>query len=344
MPRRSLIAGVLVLLGATACAQTFAAGAAVVNGVSISIVDLERQIDAGAGEAPEGALTGEARIARARDILIALIQGELIRQEGEARAITVGEDEIEGQIAQIRGAQSEEEFAARVAQAGFTNESLRGQVAIQVTAQKLQAELAPEVGDDELREVYDLSRQQFQQAKIKHILFSVPEGQSGDRQERQARSARVEIQGGSRFEAIARQRSDDPGSAPDGGRLPGWTTLQSLDPSFAQGVLDADINRVTEPVRSQFGWHLILVLERRTEPFAQVRAQLQQQLQQQASDSAFQEFLFEVMESADIDVNPRYGEWDPETGAIVAHEAFTPAEPETDPLAPPEPPFTLPGG
>lgn len=333
----------LLAIAATACAATFNAGAALVNGESISLAELDRQVEAAAGATGQTGLEGEALLRQQREVLGQLIQQELIRQEAITRGIEISPEEVDQALAEIKGPFSEEEFAQQLAQAGFTEESLREQLELRSAVEAIQAELTPEVSEEELRQVYDISKSQFRQAKIRHILWQVPPGEDGAKQERQARRARTEIQAGANFGRIARQRSDDTGSAANGGRLGGWTPLSALDQSFAQGVSEATIGEVTEPVRSQFGWHLILVDARRTQPFSAVRDELRAQLEDQGRDSAFQEFLTGVADRADIVVNPRFGDWDPVSATVVPHESFEPPEPDIDPLQLP-PDLITPGG
>ncbi len=78
-----------------------------------------------------------------------------------------------------------------------------------------------------------------------------------------AERLRKEIQSGKvSFSDAAKQYSDDPNSAGNGGDL-GWLTLAGLPPAFAQAVKGLPDNRVSQPVRSQYGWHLIEVLGKR---------------------------------------------------------------------------------
>ena len=343
---RRILLPALLALGAVGCAATFQAGAAVVNGVSIPQDLLERQLDA-ASATPGTPVDESARLQQGRDLLVQLIQQELIRQEAVERGIEVTDAAIDEQLELIRQGESPEAFAERIQQAGFTLDEVRDQLFLRLAVEQLRTQLAPEISDSDLRDLYQVSRNDFTEARIRHILFQVEPGGDDRAAERRARQTLVEIQAGEDFERLARQRSDDPGSAESGGLLEiegnQWTALNQLDQTFSAAASSATIGEVTEPVRSQFGWHLILVLDRRTQPFSEVKESLRQDLAGQAGDQAFQGFLSEAMLTADVMVNPRYGDWDPQTGTIVPHTFFERPEPETDPLAPPEDPF-IPGG
>lgn len=77
-------------------------------------------------------------------------------------------------------------------------------------------------------------------------------------------AAQARLQSGEAFESVAAALSDDTASAAQGGDV-GWTLLSYLDPNYANAVRDAALNTLIGPVESQYGFHLIEVLERRTQ-------------------------------------------------------------------------------
>jgi len=338
--RKALIP-LLIALGATACAQTFNAGAASVNGVKISLEALDQRLEASQAQQPGAAEDG--LLERQRQQLAGLIQEEILRQEAARRGIAATDDDIEQQLDQLRAGRSEEEFLEQVRLAGLTLEQVREQLGLRIVVQRIQEDLAPEVDEAEVRQVYDASLEQFRQVKVRHILFTPDEEVSDEAARREARSTLVELRAGRSFAALARERSDDTGSARNGGRLGGWTPLAQFDPSFAQAAGTAGIGKVTDPVRSQFGWHLLIVDARRVQPYAQVRDQLQGQLTQDAADRAFTELLQSLASTARVSVNPLYGDWDPEQGAIIPHTFVEPPDVGTDPDVPGQSPVPIPG-
>jgi len=86
------------------------------------------------------------------------------------------------------------------------------------------------------------------------------------------------------FAKLAMERSKDPGSKANGGEL-GWFDLSRMVPEFAAGVSKLEKGKFTQaPVKTQFGYHVILLEDSRPKeapPFEEVKAQLTQQLQQQ---------------------------------------------------------------
>ena len=142
----------------------------------------------------------------------------------------------------------------------------------------------------ELREVYERGPVDGNVTCVAHILLTT---------EDEADDVIAEFGAGVEFATLAAERSIDPGSGEQGGALPCESTdtfsVTYLEP-FVEAALAAEIGVPTEPVESQFGYHVILVL-----PFDDAQAELEVFFQPQ--DFA----LSRTMEQADIYIDPRYG-------------------------------------
>jgi peptidyl-prolyl cis-trans isomerase SurA len=107
-----------------------------------------------------------------------------------------------------------------------------------------------------------VERSEIKQAKIRHILIS-PNAIIDDATAKQRLDDAIEkIRGGEDFGEQAKLLSDDPGSANLGGDL-GWAETTSFAPEFHDAADNAELNVLSEPFRTQFGWHVLEVLERR---------------------------------------------------------------------------------
>jgi peptidyl-prolyl cis-trans isomerase C len=126
-----------------------------------------------------------------------------------------------------------------------------------------QAYLAREIGplmtEEALRARYqrDIASQPAEaQVRARHILVQT---------ETDARSAITALQGGADFATLARERSRGPGAA-EGGDL-GFFKKEEMPEAFAEAAFTLQVGQITTtPVRTQFGWHVIKVEERREEP------------------------------------------------------------------------------
>nr|UOZ96764.1 Chaperone SurA [Cupriavidus sp.] len=106
--------------------------------------------------------------------------------------------------------------------------------------------------------------------RARHILIRVDGQVSEDRALRRAQDLRQRIGLGESFETLAREFSQDPGSAAQGGVL-AWAYPGDFVPEFERALDDLSVGQVSSPVRSVFGFHIIELLERRREPLSQDR-------------------------------------------------------------------------
>src|ERR1700688_2457511 len=94
--------------------------------------------------------------------------------------------------------------------------------------------------------------------------------------EDEAKAIVDQLKGGADFAALAKEKSKDPGAA-DGGDL-GYFTKDQMVPEFSEVAFKMYPGQLSNPVKTQFGWHIIKVEDKRTKPtptFDQVKAQLQ---------------------------------------------------------------------
>ena len=126
------------------------------------------------------------------------------------------------------------------------------------------------VTDAAMHQVYDDAVKQMppeQEVHARHILVPTEE---------EAKAIEAELKKGADFATLAKEKSKDPGAA-DGGDL-GYFTKDQMVPEFAEAAFKLDKGQVSEPIHTQFGWHIIKVEDKRTKPtpsFDQVKAQLQ---------------------------------------------------------------------
>jgi hypothetical protein len=99
---------------------------------------------------------------------------------------------------------------------------------------------------------------------------------------------------------------------------------------------------VTGPVKSSFGYHIIVTLKKRIQPLSEVEATIRQTLENQVGTRAITDFVTALVKKATIVVNPRYGDWDAATQSITAHQFFRPAPGESPSPTPSVSSFPLP--
>ena len=145
----------------------------------------------------------------------------------------------------------------------------------------LMAVVEAAVTDEALQTAYDARFAEFAPQKefsAAHILV--------DTQER-AEELKAELDGGADFATLAKDNSTDVGSGSNGGDL-GWFGLGMMVKPFEDAVVAAEIGKVSGPVQTDFGWHLVLVKETRIAEkptLDQMREELAADLQQRAIEA-----------------------------------------------------------
>jgi peptidyl-prolyl cis-trans isomerase SurA len=102
-----------------------------------------------------------------------------------------------------------------------------------------------------------------EQLHARHILMRPNEVQDDATTRQRLAAIRDRILAGEDFEALASVTSEDPGSASRGGDL-GWTSPGTFDPAFEEALSGLEQDQISEPFRTQFGWHIVQLLGRRT--------------------------------------------------------------------------------
>ncbi len=141
-----------------------------------------------------------------------------------------------------------------------------------------------------------------QQTQARHILIKTTAVVTDEIARQRLEQIRQRIvQGGESFSDMAKRFSND-SSAPQGGVL-GWLNPGETVPPFEKAMNALKEGEVSQPVQSQFGWHLIIVDGRRTQDMADqfIRNQARQQIFQQRSNVAFEAWLQQVRSQSFID-------------------------------------------
>lgn len=139
------------------------------------------------------------------------------------------------------------------------------------------------------------------QTHVRHILIKTNELVSEDEARRRLVSLKERLDNNGDFAELARLYSED-GSAAKGGDL-GWVSPGDTVPDFERAMNALKPGQLSEPVRSQFGWHLIQVLDRRTADVTNERQRLEARraLRSRKSDEAYHEWLRQLRDKAYID-------------------------------------------
>jgi parvulin-like peptidyl-prolyl isomerase len=262
----------------------------------------------------------ERRLQLQSRVIDDLLRKRLIAQEIERRRIVISPTDIddrteieferilkqnnltEEQAAQIlqRQGRTLESFKRELRQAvelHLQTERLRDLVVgpIEPTEQELSAYL------EEHREDYDTP----EEVHARHILIRVPEGASEAeiaQAKKQIEDIKKELENGADFAELAKKYSQDPGSAPNGGDL-GFFRRGQMVKEFEDAAFSLEPGQISDPVRTQFGFHLIKVEEKKPAEhpeLAQIRERVLKDYIAAERDRRFEQFYAELKAHAKI--------------------------------------------
>jgi peptidyl-prolyl cis-trans isomerase SurA len=141
------------------------------------------------------------------------------------------------------------------------------------------------------------------QTQVRHILVKPSEIMTDE----QARELVVELrnraESGEDFGELARKYSEDIGSAQEGGDL-GWTSPGQMVPEFEKAMNATAVNEISEPVRTQFGWHILQVEGRRQEDMTSeaIRQQAMNYLHERKYQEELDAWLRQIRDEAFVDI------------------------------------------
>ena len=270
----------------------------------------------GLGELSPGSPQFEEAV---QQIMPTLVEFEIAKAYAEENGITVSESEVNQEIETIKDqiveqarAQGmnvgrEKAFQQALEQAGLTEEELREQIREQLPVQKVQVRVAgdAEASQEEVEKFYEENKKlQFttpEQRCARHILFNKD-------QREKAEEVKGQLQNGADFAELAKEFSQDPAGAENGGDL-GCLGKGETVPSFEEAVFNARQGEIVGPVESEFGYHLIEVTdikERSTQPLSEVETQIREQLSTDEQAQKFSAWVQEQKEQRDVKYLPGY--------------------------------------
>ncbi|MGA9002815.1 MAG: peptidylprolyl isomerase [Pseudolabrys sp.] len=138
------------------------------------------------------------------------------------------------------------------------------------------------VTDAAMHQVYDEAVKQIAEEKevhARHILFRAPAGddKAAKEAEDKVKAVIVRLKKGEDFAKVATEVTEDPSGKANGGDL-GYFTKEQMVPEFSDAAFKLETGQISEPVKTQFGWHVIKVEDKRTKQapkFEDVKAQIE---------------------------------------------------------------------
>ena len=304
-----------VAAGATSGAEAEAEGSATTastaevrygDTVTIDRSDFERELKAladnkqleaasgGAGLSGAGKKTINPRVAAGW--LTFIIQDKLISHEFARRHLQVTPAHTEEAKAQLPTQYGSEEAVAAFPK-WFQDRLIERNARAVALRSALSGVDFSEAG---LRKYFEEHRANFSENCVSHILV---------RTKAEADAIHARLKAGEDFAAVAKQVSQDKGSAARGGQLD-CSPKGAFVPEFDQAASDLPTGQLSDPVQTQFGFHVIVVRERKEVSFDSAKEQIRAELNAE-TQTAFRNFMRQALTSARVTVDKRYGTFEP---------------------------------
>jgi parvulin-like peptidyl-prolyl isomerase len=316
----------LLLLAATvllaSCGSRHAATAATVGATAIPSQEVLDEMSAIAENADyvkwiedstqgqvivKGEETGSYTQEFVSQVLTKQIQSVLIEQAIAARKIAVTDDcTAAAETSVAAGIGGGDQATGEAIIARFSDVYREQMIRWNAEQLALEADLAGQEcnTDKQAAAYFEAHKADFEEACVSHILVAT---------KAEADSLYAQLQAGADFATLAKSDSTD-GSAANGGVL-GCAPKGTYVPEFDSAVFAATPGVPTEPVQTQFGWHLILVGRFQDATFDSARQQVEQTLAKQAA-AYFDDWLGKARASTEVTVNPSFGTWDSTTHRV----------------------------
>ncbi|EDL63478.1 peptidylprolyl isomerase [Bacillus sp. SG-1] len=253
---------------------------------------------------------------------------ELVLKKVLGDKYEVTEEEVDEKLNEAKD-QLGPQFDMFLSQYNLNEESFREYLELQLLQEKA-ATADIEVSEDELQEYYDNWKPEIE---VRHILVD---------DEETAKEVKQKLADGAKFEDLAKEYSNDPGSAENGGSL-GWVDYegrQNFVPEFSEALEKLKTGKVSEPVKTQYGFHIIEVTDKKEKnSFDEMKDELEKSLKlSKVTPEKIQQAMKEIVEDAGLEIKDEDLENSfeqilnpPETPAVPEEgETPAPSEDETD--------------
>jgi peptidyl-prolyl cis-trans isomerase C len=248
-----------------------------------------------------------------QQIMPQLVGIEIAKAYASEHNITASDKEVDQQIEKIKeqvGDQArssgqdlsnQEAYEQALKQNNVTEEQLRDDIRENLPVQKVQEKVAgnAEPSDEEIQRYYEQNKEaQFttpEQRCVRHILFNKD-------QKQKAEDVKKQLENGADFAKLAKEYSQDPGSAEKGGDL-GCIGKGETVPGFEEAAFGAEQGEIVGPVKTQFGYHILEVTDakpKQTRDLSKVESQIRSQLSSEKQQKQFTKWLDEQKKQRDV--------------------------------------------
>ncbi len=287
---------------------------AVVEGIEIKKAELDEALAAvlaQRGGSPND-IPEDQKLGAYRMLLDDVIIDKLVAKR--SAEVKVTDEEVDATFKKLTKDMPEEEVKKQIEKSGQTLEKIKTNIRTNLRQQRWvedQIKGKDEVSDAEVEDFYKKNPEQFkapERVRASHILLSVNADATPEQvaeKEKAAKAIHARAKKGEDFAKLAQELSEDPSAKQNSGDLDFFTKEQMV-PEFSTAAFGMKKGDISEPVRSQFGYHVIKVTDRKepeTVTLEKAKPQLSAYLKQQKKQAEIEKVVRGVREGANVKIN-----------------------------------------
>jgi peptidyl-prolyl cis-trans isomerase SurA len=275
-----LLAGLLVTASCSSPSTANADVVAKVDETEITAPQLEKQFQSrvnGSDQPPAPEEMDDLKL----QVLTQMINDQILLKMANDSGLNATDAEVDVKFNEFKSQYTNEKFNELLSQQKMTVDEIRAELRKSITIDKLvNKEITSKISvtEGEIKDFYDKNKDSFnlpESYHVAHILVTPvadpqitnaknDDAKSADQARMKAAQLLKQIQGGADFAAVARDYSEDPASAPNGGDLQfqPLQALDSLDPKLAQAVQRMRVGETSPVIETKYGFHIVKLLEK----------------------------------------------------------------------------------
>lgn len=225
-----------------------------------------------------------------------LVQRLEFAKEAASRGIAVTDAEVDQKLTELKQqfyGGDEAKYQAELKTYGTTEQQVKETIKAQLIAQKLYDAITKDVtvSQKEIEDYYNANKDQFTTPESRHVAHILV------KTKKEAMDIRKQLDNGADFAALAKKYSTDAASAKNGGDLGTYPRSQWVKP-FGDALWTLKTGEISQPVQSQFGWHIIKavgdIIPAKVQQLVELQDSIKQQLLQQAKDTKMQSWVNDI--------------------------------------------------
>ena len=237
-----------------------------------------------------------------------LTEEALLMQQASEAGVSVEDSAVKEQLNLIKQQYGADVFEQLLSQQQLTEAKLSEMLKVQLTKQALFEKLTADISVDEkaAKAAYTADPKKYEEIQVAHILVAADASATEDQvkaAQKKAEGVIAKLKAGEDFAALCKTNSDDPQTAETGGVLDTFFTREdtSLVKEFVDGAFKVGEGQFSQqPVRTEYGFHIIKVLEKK-DSFAELKDAIQGKLLSDKKNEAFNKYFNDAKSKAKIE-------------------------------------------